>query len=213
MEMANTELNVALREGLGKGSARSLRRQGMIPAVVYGKGIDPCPLSVTPKDLQAALGTDAGWNVLITLKGAGALDGKVVILKDLQADPVRGDALHVDFQAIDLGKKVHVMVPIHPQGKSEGEKQGGGLELIRHELEVICLPTAIPAAIDVDVTPMQIGDVVHVGDLALPDGVELAHEGNYTILTITGRKAEAAEEAEEAAEGEAAPAGPAAEEE
>jgi large subunit ribosomal protein L25 len=209
--MANTELKVTLREGIGKGSARSLRREGLIPAVVYGKGIDPCPLSVAPKDLQAAISTEAGGNVLITLRGADSLEGKVVILKDLQIDPIRGNALHADFQAIDLGKKVHVLVPIHPKGKSEGEKQGGGLELIRHELEVVCLPTAIPSVIDVDVTQMLIGDVVHVGDLQLPAGVELAHEGNYTILTITGRKEEAVEA--EAAEEEAEEAAPAPEEE
>ncbi|MEZ4600355.1 MAG: 50S ribosomal protein L25/general stress protein Ctc [Syntrophotaleaceae bacterium] len=206
--MANTELNVTLREGIGKGSARSLRRQGLIPAVVYGKGIDPCALSVAPKDLKAAISTEAGLNTLITLKGAGSVEGKVVILKDLQTDPVRGDALHADFQAIDLGQKVHVLVPVHPVGKSEGEKQGGGLELIRHELEVVCLPTAIPSAIEIDVTHMQIGDVVHSGDLELPKGVELAHEGNYTILTITGRKLEVEE-----AEGAEAGAEPGAEEE
>jgi large subunit ribosomal protein L25 len=195
--MAQTELNVTLREGIGKGSARSLRRQGLIPAVVYGKGMDSCALSVSPKDLEAAIGTEAGWNALITLKGEGAFNGQVVILKDLQVDPVRGDVLHADFQAIELGKKVHVMVPVHPQGKSEGEKQGGNLELIRHELEVVCLPSAIPSAIDIDVSALKIGDVVHVDELVLPEGVEVPHDVNFTVLTIKGRKEEAVEEVEE----------------
>jgi large subunit ribosomal protein L25 len=195
--MAQTELNVTLREGIGKGGARSLRRQGLIPAVVYGKGMDSCALSVSPKDLEAAIGTEAGWNALITLKGEGAFNGQVVILKDLQVDPVRGDVLHADFQAIELGKKVHVMVPVHPQGKSEGEKQGGNLELIRHELEVVCLPSAIPSAIDIDVSALKIGDVVHVDELVLPEGVEVPHDVNFTVLTIKGRKEEAVEEGEE----------------
>ncbi len=202
--MAQTELNVILREGVGKGSARSLRRQGLIPAVVYGKGMDSCSLSVSPKALEAAIATEAGWNTLITLKGEGAFDGKVVILKDLQVDPVRGEALHADFQTIELGKKVHVMVPVHPQGKSQGEKQGGTLELIRHEVEVVCLPNAIPSAINIDVSALKIGDVVHVDELVLPEGVEVPHEVNFTVLTIKGRKEEAAEAVEEAvAEAEA----------
>lgn len=202
--MAQTELNVTLREGIGKGSARSLRRQGLIPAVVYGKGMDSCALSVAPKELQAAIGTEAGWNTLITLKGEGAFNGKVVILKDLQVDAVRGEALHADFQAIELGKKVHVMVPVHPQGKSEGEKMGGTLELIRHEVEIVCLPSAIPSAIDIDVSALKIGDVVHVDELVLPEGVEVPHEVNFTVLTIKGRKEEAAEVVElEGAEAEA----------
>jgi large subunit ribosomal protein L25 len=205
--MAQTELNVTLREGLGKGSARSLRRQGLIPAVIYGKSMDPCALSVVPKALQAAIGTEAGWNVLITLKGEGAFDGKVVILKDLQVDPVRGQAIHADFQAIELGKKVHVLVPVHPQGKSEGEKQGGTLELIRHEVEVVCLPGVIPSAIDIDVSGLGIGDVVHVADLVVPEGVELPHETNFTILTIKGHKEEAAEGVEEEVAAVAAGAG------
>jgi large subunit ribosomal protein L25 len=206
--MAQTELNVILRGGVGKGSGRSLRRQGLIPAVVYGKGMDPCALSVSPKDLQAAIGSEAGWNTLITLKGEGAFDGKVVILKDLQVDPVRGAALHADFQTIELGKKVHVMVPVHPQGKSEGEKQGGNLELIRHELEVVCLPSAIPSAINIDVSALMIGDVVHVNELVLPSGVELPHEVNFTVLTITGHKEEAAEAGVEEGAEAAVGAGP-----
>lgn len=202
--MAQTELNVAARDRVGKGGARSQRRQGIIPAIVYGKGMDPCPITVSPKDLQKAIETKAGWNTLITLKGEGTLEGKVVILKDMQVDPIRREALHADFQTIDLNQEVLVMVPIHPVGRSEGEKAGGNLQIVRHELEVACLPTAIPEAIEVDVTAMQIGDVVHVGDLGLPEGVQVAQEGNFTVITVTGRKEteeEAApEEAEEAPE-------------
>jgi len=197
--MAQTELNVTARGAAGKGGARSLRRQGLVPAVVYGKGMEPCNVVVAPKALQAAIATDAGWNTLITLKGEGTFDGKVVILKDMQLDTIRRDVQHVDFQAIDLQKKVHVMVPVHPVGKSAGEKLGGILQLIRHELEVICLPTAIPSAIEVDVTALSIGDVLHINDIALPAGIEAPHDVNFTVITVTGHKAE-----EEAAEGEEA---------
>lgn len=210
--MAQIELNVSLREGCGKGVARSLRRQGLIPAVMYGKGSDVCSLTVDPKLLQAAIATDAGWNNLITLKGDGPFDGKIVILKDMQMDPVRTEPLHADFQTIDLQKKVHVLVPLHPTGKSEGEKQGGTLEVIRHEIELVCLPTSIPAFIEVDVTKLNIGDSLHVKDIPLCEGVELPPDVNFTVLTISGHSADVAEEAGEGeAEGEVATVAEAAE--
>lgn len=195
--MAQAELNVTFRENAGKGTSRALRRQGLVPAVVYGKGMEPCSLTVEPKALQKAIATEAGWNTLITLKGEGPFSGKVVIVKDLQVDPIRRDIHHADFQVIDLKKAVHVMVPVHPTGKSEGEKAGGSLQVIRKELEVVCLPTAIPKSIDVDVAAMKIGDVLHVEDIALPDGVEAPHEVNFTVITVTGHKPEEVEGGEE----------------
>jgi len=202
--MATSQLTVNSRAKAGKGISRSLRRSGMIPAVVYGQGMEPCPISVDPKALDKAIATDSGWNTLITLKGDGPFDGKQVILKDLVCDPIRRDTLHADFHAVNLTKKGHVMVPVQPVGKSLGEKEGGNLEVIRHELEVTCLPTAIPQAIEIDVTAMNIGDVLHVNEITPPAGVEIPHEVNFTVLTCTGHKAEAAEaaegEGEEAAE-------------
>lgn len=198
--MAQSELNVTAREVVGKGGARALRRQGLVPAVVYGKGMESCNVAVAPKALQEAIATEAGWNTLITLKGDGAFSGKVVILKDMQVDPIRSDVRHADFQAIDLKKKVNVMVPVHPVGKSEGEKAGGFLQVIRHELEVVCLPTAIPSAIEVNVEALAIGDVLHIEDLVLPAGVEAPHDVNFTVITVTGHKAEEAAEGEAAAE-------------
>jgi large subunit ribosomal protein L25 len=203
--MAQTELMVNLREALGKGSARSLRREGLVPAVVYGKSFEPCALSVDPKALKKSISTEAGLNTLITLKGEGPFNGQVVILKDMQVDAVVGTTLHADFQVIDLTAKVSVMVPLHPIGKSAGEKEGGNLSIIRHEIEVECLPSAIPASIDIDVTEMQIGDVIHVEDLQLGDGVESLHEANFTLLTVVGRMAEEEGE-EEVLEGVAEPA-------
>jgi large subunit ribosomal protein L25 len=162
--MAQSELNVTNRDRTGKGVARTLRREGLIPATVYGRGLEPCSIIVEPKALKAAIATEAGWNTLITLKGDGAFSGKVVILKDLQVDAIRRNMKHADFQVINMKKKVHVMVPVHTIGKSAGEKVGGNLQVIRHELEVVCLPTVIPSAIEVDVTDMEIGDVVHIAD-------------------------------------------------
>jgi large subunit ribosomal protein L25 len=186
--MAQSQLQVTARTGLGKGGARSLRRQGLIPATVYGRGLTPCSVVVNPKVLSQAVATEAGWNTLLTLQGEGDFAGKVVILKDAQFDAIRREMTHVDFQVVDLQKKVHVMVPVHPVGKSVGEKAGGNLQVIRHELEVFCLPTAIPGSIDVDVTKLAIGDVLHIEDLALPAGVEVPHDVNFTVITVTAPK-------------------------
>lgn len=200
--MAKSVLNVEPRVRIGKGGSRKVRRDGLVPAVVYGKGIEAINLRFAPKALEKAIATEAGWNTLITLKGDGPFDGQVVILKDMQIHAIRREMMHVDFQAIDLKKQVHVMVPVHPVGKSEGEKMGGSLQLIRHELEVICLPTAIPTAIEIDVAALKIGDVVHVQDVTLPEGATLPADVNFTVITVVGHKAEAVEGEEGAEEAE-----------
>jgi len=188
--MAQSQLIVAPREGAGKGGARSLRRQGLVPGVVYGKGMTSCAVAVDPKALKQAIATEAGWNTLITLQGEGAFAGKVVILKDMQVHPLRREPTHYDFQAVDLAQKVSVMVPVHAIGKAKGEKLGGQLQIIRHELEVVCLPADIPISIDIDVAELNVGDVVHIEDVRLPAGTEVPHEVNFTVITVTGRKAE-----------------------
>ena len=195
--MAKSVLNVEPRVRTGKGGSRKVRQDGLVPAVVYGKGIESLTLRLDPKDLQQAIATEAGWNTLITLKGDGPFDGKVVILKDLQIDAIRRDVQHVDFHAIDLKKKLAVMVPVQPMGKSKGEIEGGTLQLVRHELEVFCLPTNIPTSIDIDVTELDVGDVIHIDEVALPDDVESQHDVHFTVMTVVGRMAEEVEEVEE----------------
>lgn len=207
--MANSVLNVELRVRPGKGGSRKVRRDGLVPAVVYGKGIEPLNLRVDPKALEQAVATEAGWNTLITLKGDGPFDGKVVILKDMQLDAIRRDTQHVDFHAIDLTKDIAVMVPVQSVGKSQGEKEGGTLQLIRHELQVYCLPAHIPTSIEIEVSELQIGDSVHISEVTFPEGVESRHDVNFTVLTVVGRMAEeVAEAAEEGVvEGEVAAEG------
>lgn len=201
--MAKSVLNVETRVRIGKGGSRKVRQDGLVPAVVYGKGIEPFNLRLDPKALQQAVATDAGWNTLITLKGDGPFDGLVVILKDMQIDAIRREPKHIDFLAIDLKKTLAVMVPVQPVGKAKGEVEGGTLQLVRHELEVFCLPTSIPTAIEVDVTNLGIGEVVHIDEVPLPEGVESHHDVNFTVLTVVGRMAEEVE-GEEGEEGEEA---------
>jgi large subunit ribosomal protein L25 len=196
--MSQAELNVSQREATGKGVARKLRAQGHVPAVVYGRGMEPCAISCEAKALRAAISGEAGWNTLISLKGAANLEGKVVVLKDLVLHPIRKEMVCADFHAIDLNRKGSFMVPVVAVGKSVGEKEGGNLQIIRHELEVLCLPTAVPQSIEIDVTALNIGDVIHVEEVAAPEGAEIPFDVNFTVLTVTGHK----EEIEEGEEGE-----------
>lgn len=188
--MAQSQMQVLARNGVGKGVARKLRANNLIPAIVYGKGEEPCPISVEPKALQAAIATKAGWNTLITLKGQGGFDGKVVILKDLQKNPIKGFMLHADFETVNMNKELHILVPVHVSGTAIGEKEGGTLQIIRHELECYCLPKDIPEAILIDVAALKIGDVLHIDDITLPAGVTVPRDVNFTVVTVAGHKAE-----------------------
>jgi large subunit ribosomal protein L25 len=188
--MAQVKLNVDIREKSGKGVARKLRAAGKLPAVVYGKGVDPITITVDPKELEGAVSGEAGLNTLITLKGAAELDGKVVILKDADVHPIRRDMISADFHAINLKEKSTFMVPINVVGTAVGQKEGGALQLVRNELEVLCLPTEVPQTIDIDVTALEIGDTIHIDQVVAPEGVELVHEVNFTVITLSIIKVE-----------------------
>ena len=199
--MAKSVLNVETRVRTGKGGSRKVRQDGLVPAVVYGKGVEALNLRLDPKALQQAVATEAGWNTLLTLKGDGPFDGLVVILKDMQIDAIRRNPTHVDFLAIDLKKTLAVMVPVQPVGKAQGVVEGGTLQLIRHELEVYCLPTNIPTSIEIDVTALNVGEGIHIDEVSFPEGVESQHDVNFTVLTVVGRMAEEVEVDEEDEEG------------
>ncbi|MBN1140412.1 MAG: 50S ribosomal protein L25 [Deltaproteobacteria bacterium] len=206
--MAESTLNVSRRDDCGKGVARSLRRQGLIPAVFYGRGLEGCALTVDPKALKKALATESGMNTLIRLQGEGPFNGKVAIVKNLQKDALTRQPLHADFQALDLTRKTVVAVPVKVVGKAAGEKNGGILQLVFKEIEVRCLPTDIPPFIEVDVAALGIGDSIHIADVALPGGIESTHEENFAVVSVAAPVKEEAEAgAAAAAEGAAAPEG------
>ncbi|NLC71857.1 MAG: 50S ribosomal protein L25 [Desulfuromonadaceae bacterium] len=196
--MAESTLNVSRRDDCGKGAARALRRQELIPAVFYGKGMETCSLSVDPKELKKALATESGINTLIRLHGEGPFDGKVVIVKDAQRDALTRQYLHADFQAIDLTKKATLLVPLKVIGKAVGEKTGGILQVIVKELEIRCLPSEIPPFIEVDVTALEVGDSIHVADVVFPPGIESTHEENFAVVSVAVPAKEEVEGEEEA---------------
>jgi large subunit ribosomal protein L25 len=187
------------RERTGKSGARKVRKEGAIPAVIYGRETEPIPLTVDPVELKRALSTEAGENTLLELHikdGDGEIT-KLAILRDVQYDYLTNRPIHFDFLEILMKEKITVGVPIKIIGKAEGVKGGGVLEEILREIEIECLPNQIPNAIEVDVSQLGIGDSIHVGDLSLPEGVTVLHDPEETIVTVlaTREEVEAAPEA------------------
>jgi large subunit ribosomal protein L25 len=187
--MERIQLTVELRHAQGKGGARKVRAKGLIPGVIYGKGIENINVVVHPKEFSKALSGTSGMNTMLDMEVPN--HGKVtVMLKDYQADNILRKFTHVDFLTIDLSKKLKVEVPIQIIGKAEGVKEGGILELIRRELTVICLPTHIPKSIEVDVSTLKIGQSIHIDDLKLPTDLEVPHDQNFTIASVVAPRAE-----------------------
>ncbi len=185
-------LNIELRSKTGKEISRQLRRNAQIPAVVYGKGMEPVSVTVNPKELSAAIAGEGGHNNLITLKGGGSLDGNVVIVADLLRNPLRGDLMHADLHKINMADKIKVEVPINLVGAAVGVKNGGLLDVAMHAVHVECLPNQIPAHLDVDVTDLAIGHSIHIGDLKLPAGVKVLGDSRASIVSVLGKAQEEA---------------------
>lgn len=187
--MDQFELKADVREKCGTGNAHALRKKGKIPAVFYGKGQENLHLSVSPADLEKAVAGEKGMNTLIKLAVVGKGDFNVLI-RDYQAHPIRRHFLHADFIAVDLTKKVEISIPIHLTGRPVGVKDGGILEQVTRELAVFCLPVNIPKQIDVDVTPLKIGQNLHLDQITLPMGVEPKEKINVTIAAVIALKEE-----------------------
>jgi large subunit ribosomal protein L25 len=199
------ELNATIRKTTGNGPARSLRRDGMFPAILYGPGTQPILLTVNVREFDHAVQKGNIRRTIFALNiQNGATLTKPAVIKEIQRHPVSGRFLHVDFYEIDMRRKLRVMVPIMPKGKAKGEEFGGMMQIIEREIEVFCLPGEIPDALELDVADLGIGDALHVKDIALPAGVELPAGVNYTVVTVVSQKAEAAPTAGEAEAGEAA---------
>lgn len=190
--MQQKQMNIELRTKTGTGVCRRLRNSDMVPGVVYGKGVDPMPVSIKTRDLQAAISGDGGQNNLITLVGGGALDQSIAIVVDLQRDPVKKTYKHVDLHRINPNEKIKVTVPVQLKGTAAGVKEGGLLDLAHHELHAECLPGNIPDHIVIDVTDLKIAHSIHVGEIVLPEGVTLLDKANIPVVSILGRAKEEA---------------------
>ena len=194
----NVELKVERRSESGKELAKRLRGQELLPAVVYGEAAAAVPCTVDRKRLEDVL-HEHGRNVILSLVGAG--DGpENTLIKEIQHHPLHGDILHVDFQRISLSRRIVVDVPLDSVGIPEGVRTDGGiLEHMLHSIELECLPTEIPQKIEVDVTPLTIGDTIHVADVAVPEGVRVVTDNDRSVFVVvppTVVKADVEEEEE-----------------
>ncbi len=196
--MEQLELKAKVRKTIGNGPARALRREGKIPAVLYGPKTESILLSVKVRDIEQLLKAGNVGQVLLNLIiQNGQETTRPAMIKELQAHPVSGRFLHIDFYEIDLARKIRVGVPVVATGKSVGVEVGGLLQIVRHELEVLCLPTQIPESIEVDVTDLEIGDSIHVEEIELEGDVEIPADVNFTVITCLAPKVEAEPEEEE----------------
>ena len=193
-------LSGKIREKTGKVATKEVRRNGEIPAVLYGLK-DHLSFSVCADDLKDIL-TAKGQNSLLDLNLEGNKKRKV-ILKEFQSHPLKERWVHVDFLEVDVAKTVKVNVDVHLIGKSAGEKMGGLVNQVLKSIHVECLPVDIPQSVDLDVTAVELGQVLHVSDLSLPDKVKILHQPNEAIVSVHLEKVkEETTEDEELAEGE-----------
>ena len=196
--MERVTLNVEKREKSGKGGARSLRRSGIIPAIVY-KGGNSMSVQLSGKELSKFISKTAGEQVIVNLQFSE--DTKQAIVKDYQKDPVVGDLLHVDFQEISATEAMRVAVHVVIKGEALGVKRDKGI--LQHglrEIEIECLPDKIPGHVDVDVTNLLIGQSVHVSDLKLGEGIRILTDSHDVLASVIGIKEEVVAPVEAVAE-------------
>lgn len=205
--MDNINLNAQTRKTRGNSPARALRREKRVPAILYGRGIDSRMLSIAAHDLELVVKKGNLGRSVYNLVVDDNPTPTTVMVKELQTHPLSRSFLHVDLYEVAMDRKIYVSVPVAVTGKCIGVENGGVLQLVRHELEVFCLPGNIPDDITVDVSQLDIGDAIHVEDLQLPADVEIPHDVNFTVLTVsaTRKETEGGEEAQ--AEAVAEPAG------
>lgn len=201
------------RAQTGKGVARKLRAKALIPAICYGQGTEPSPVSLDPIALKKSLDPAKGFNTVLKLrvtKNAGGTVEHLVLVRDYQVDALKRTFQHVDFIAVKEDQPVHVEVPVVLNGRPVGLKEGGILQQLYRKLDLYALPFAIPTKIEVDVAGLDIGDSIHLADLKLPEGVKSGLDPRTTICSVVLPKEEKAAAVETTAEAAPAAAAPAA---
>jgi large subunit ribosomal protein L25 len=200
--MKEIPISATIRTESGKGSARRTRRDGKIPAVIYGPETNPMTLAIDAREFRAAMKSASGAGSIFDLN----LDGKSskAIVREIQRDPITSNVIHVDLFAISMSKPIHISVPVKYVGTPVGVKTDGGImQVTMRDLEISCLPANIPDSVEIDVTELGIGDSIHVRDVSIPEAKIIA-EGRRTMVVISAPtviKAEATAEAEESEEG------------
>lgn len=199
------KLKAEPRTNVGRAAVHKLRARGLIPAIIYGGDNKPQPLQVAARDINAMMSQASGENVLVELEIAGEGSSRTALVQEVQHSPIRGDIRHVDFHAISMDQMIQAEVPLEPTGTSVGVKTFGGLlEQSLRTLAIECLPGDLPDRITVDISPLNIGDSIHVRDIQFPSGVTPKVQADLTAFSVV---APVVEEEPVVAEAEAA-AGP-----
>ena len=201
--MKNVAIDIQARTKAGKGVARKLRHAGQTPGVLYGPKAETISLSVNTHEFYKLLNSAGGEPLLFTLnlKSNGDSSSHTALIKDLQLHPVDDKIRHIDFYEVLMDEEVQVEVPITPVGKAKGvEADMGVLEIIQRTVKISCLPLAIPRNIQINVSDLELGDVVHVADITAPEGVRLMDDPETTLMTVVASRAEEEEKEEEEAE-------------
>lgn len=206
------KLVVYPREGKGKEHCRKLRREGRVPAVIYGHGFDPLPVSLVEKEFRALLRREKGIHGLLSLRVEG--DGEhMVLIKEIQKDPIKDHLLHVDFQRVKADEAISAVVPLKLVGEPRGVRAGGLLQHFLYEVQIQCLPKDLPEEIVVDISRLNVKESLRVSDLPRLEGIRYLNSPEEVVVSITPKRVRAGvravveeleEEAEEAAVEEAA---------
>ena len=183
--MKRIALTAQVREKVGKGVARGLRRDAQVPAVLYSHG-KSTPIAMVNKDVSKVLNTEGGEHALInlTLQGGKGAGEKLALIKDYTVDPISGKLMHLDLMEVAMNEKVKLQVAVHISGTAIGVKEGGIFQYGQRNLEIECLPANIPDFIDVNISHLKVNESLHVKDIAAPEGVKILTEGDNTVATI-----------------------------
>jgi len=196
--MEETTIVAFLRDKTGKSAVRKLRKKGLVPAVLYGHGVQSTALSIEETLINKMIRNKTSEHMLhpLEIKGENGIVKKTVMIKDVQYHPVTHKILHVDLYEVKMDEEIVVSVPLHLRGKAVGATKGGILQQIYREVEIKCLPTKIPEYLELDVTTLDIGDSFHIKDIPLPEGIKMMEDSEDTVVTILAPVVEEVEEKE-----------------
>jgi len=199
--MEASELKASIRKESGKGPARRLRAEGLVPAVLYGSGAESTLLYISAADLIKIIRAEKGEAgfIKLVIDDGGQKSEKISVLKELQTNTVKKTIVHVDFYELRMDKKLTMDVPIHIVGTSIGVEKGGELKPFKRDVKISALPGQMPRHLDVDVTDLAIGSTIHVRDLSLGEGIQILDPGNVSIVTVAAKRGTVGEEAAPAA--------------
>ncbi len=181
------KLSAQTRPHVGRSAVNQLKKQGIVPAIIYGAKSQPQPLQVSARDIETLLSHAVGENILVELEisDAGKKANRMALIQEVQHAPLSGKVLHVDFHAINMNETLKASIPVEPSGEATGVKNFGGiLEQSLRSLEVECLPKDLPEMIIVDVSALDIGDSIHVKDIKLPNGVIALEDADLTVFLV-----------------------------